>query len=341
MNMTCQEGTSHESSGAGRIVAVVALFLLGGCSDLDPSGGQSVASTPSAQSTATSGDPAAVQCDPLPDMPDGRIAYTQFRADGSTAIYLMKPDGTDKQCLVDTAGPDQSPAWSPDGRSLAFQGGTAEQADIYTVRADGTGLRQLTDTPGWEGQPVWSPDGRRIAYDWSREPDEAPWAIRVMSSDGSHDAPILSSGHGVAWAELHDWSPDGRTLLMFVDNGGGGNLSGMAPDGADLRLLRSAEGDFGSGAVYSPDGMSIVFQADLNGGCIYRSDPAGGHLVRLTRGCSSGFILSWSPDGRQIVWAGGEGGADLESMLRDGSERRTIVDTGDVASPDWQPQTSN
>jgi TolB protein len=275
-------------------------------------------------------------------MPRGRIAYTHTREDGTTAIYLMKPDGTDRRCLVDTAGPDALPAWSPDGRSIAFRGGSsADQADIYIVRADGTGLRQLTDTAAWEGHPIWSPDGRRVAYQRSHLPDEPPWSIRVMDSTGTADAAILSSGHAVAWAELHDWSPDGRTLLLFVDNGGGGNLSAMRPDGTNLRLLRAAPGDFGSGAVYSPDGESIVFQADLNGGCIYRSDSQARHLVHLTHGCSTGFRLSWSPDGEQIIWAGGDGPADLQSMLRDGSQQRTIVDSADVADVDWQPRTSN
>ena len=185
--------------------------------------------------------------------------------------------------------------------------------------------------------PVWSPDGRRIAYNRSRMPDESPWAIRVMSTDGSHDSPILSSGHGVIWAEMRDWSPDGRTVLIATDNGGGTDLVQIDPDGTNLQRLRSAPGDFGGGAVYSPDGRSLVFQADLGGGCIYRSDPLAKHLVRLTRGCSTGVTLTWSPDGKQILWAGTDGGADLESMLRDGSERRTIVDSGDVAGPDWQP----
>lgn len=320
--------------------AAVLLVLVAGCS-----GSTTSTRPPAGQSPAPSesGGLASVNspCDPLPDMPQGRIAYTHTREDDTTAIYLMKPDGTDRQCLVDTAGPDILPAWSPDGRTVAFQGGSAaDQSDIYTVRADGTGLRQLTDTPAWEAHPIWSPDGRRIAYQRALAPDEPPWSIRVMASDGSDDAGILTSGHGVAWAELHDWSPDGQTLLMFIDNGGGGNLSAMSPDGTNRRLLRAEAGDFGSGAVFSPDGKSIVFQADLNGGCIYRSDPNAKRLVRLTRGCSSGFILSWSPDGQQIIWAGGDGPADLQAMLRDGSQRRTIVDSADVANVDWQPRTS-
>jgi len=185
--------------------------------------------------------------------------------------------------------------------------------------------------------PLWSPDGQRLAFARSRAPDEPPWTIRVMSADGSDDVPILSSGHGIIWAEMRDWSPDGSTLLIATDNGGGTDLVRVDPDGTDLKVMRSTEGDFGVGAVYSPDGRSIAFQADLDGGCIYRSDAVARRMVKLTEGCSTGVSLTWSPDGTRILWAGIDGGADLESMLRDGSQRSTIVDSGDVAHPDWQP----
>lgn len=325
----------------GLTLGVLILLLGGGCSSTETPQGGPATNTPGPESAATSEEPAAVACDPLPDMPEGRIVYTQIREDGSTAIYLMKPDGTDKRCLVDTAGPDSSPTWSPDGRWVAFQGGSADQEDIFTVRADGTGLRQLTDTPEWEEMPVWSPEGERIAYARSRIINEPPWTIRVMFVDGAHDAPILSSGHQIIWAEMRDWAPDGSTLLIATDNGGGTDLVQIDPDGTNLRRIRSADGDFGAGAVYSPDGQSMVFQADLDGGCIYRSDPVARHLVRLTHGCSTGVNLTWSPDGKQILWAGNDGGADLESMRHDGSQRRTIVDSGDVAHPDWQPPTTH
>src|SRR5215210_5952881 len=247
-----EEGSRRMRQLAGARLGILILLLGCGCSGADTSAGTGAASSPGPASAAGAAtlEPTPVACDPLPDMPEGRIAYTQVREDGSTAIYLMKPDGTEKRCLVDTAGPDAAPAWSPDGRSLAFQGGTAEQEDIYTVRADGTGLRQLTDTPEWEASPVWSPDGRRIAYSRSRMPDDPPWTIRVMSTDGSHDAPILSSGHEVVWAEMRDWSPDARTLLIATDNGGGLDLVEIRPDGTDLKPLRAAAGDFGSGARY-------------------------------------------------------------------------------------------
>jgi len=274
----------------------------------------------------------------LSELPEGLIVYSQRKPDGTYAIYLMKPDGTDRRSLVDTEGPDSWPTWSPDGRSVAFVGGTAAQPDLFTISADGTGLRQLTDTEAAEQALVWSPDSQEIAYN-VEESESGPFAVRVVASNGSGDEAILSSGPGMDFVAVTDWSPDGTTLLVMVDEVSAGiGLWAANSDGTNLRLLRESTGDFGSGAKFSPDGTEIVFQADQDGGCIYRSDPRATELVRLTEGCVSGVALTWSPDGQWIMWAGGsDGPADAEVMRRDGSERHVVVDTADVADVDWQP----
>jgi TolB protein len=324
-------------------VVVAALVLAAGCSAGAESSG--TATTPNSDATTAdagtdTGAVANAPCEPLPDLPRGRIAYTQTREDASTALYLMKPDGTDRRCLIDTAGPDSFPAWSPDGRWLAFVGGVAGVGQVFVVRADGTRMRQVTDSPAIKEDLVWSPDGLRIGYTASVSADSGPFSIHLVDLDGSHDKTIAASRPpDVGYVALADWSPDGGTILYSADGGDGIELWTMTPEGRDKSFLREESGDFGSGAVYSPDGTSLVFQADLDGGCIYRTDARARQLVRLTQGCSAGFELSWSPDGRWIVWAGGSHGpADAEVMAADGTQRHTIVDDSSVAYTAWQPR---
>ena len=215
--------------------ALAALVLIAGCS----SDGESSGTGPT-PSGAASGDDgtgigtaASEPCEPLPDLPRGRIAYTQTRQDDSTALYLMKPDGTDRRCLVDTDGPDSYPAWSPDGRRLAFVGGTGSVDQVFVIRADGTGLRQITDSsPITKESLDWSPDGLRIAYSASASLDSGPFSIHVVDVDGSHDTTIAETRPpDVEYVELRDWSPDGRTILYGSDGGAGSGLWTMTPAG--------------------------------------------------------------------------------------------------------------
>ena len=276
-------------------------------------------------------------------VPRDAIAYTAASSGASTppdgAVHLMSADGSGDRCLVDTAGPDTWPRWSPDGQWIAFTGGDGIQSDLYIVRADGSDLTRLTDNPEAETGPVWSSDGLRLAYTSSAGGEALP-SIHVVERDGRNDSIIPTGSHRV-W--LTDWSPDGRTLLFLRDDsdGGHGALWAMTPDGSGQRLLRSEEGDFGSGARYSPDGAQIAFQADFNGGCLYRSDPEVRRLSKLTTDCTQGRSISWSPDGTRIVTAGGSHGPlNAEVVTIAGNRARTISFTGDAAYVDWRPATS-
>jgi len=325
--------------------ALAALVLIAGCS----SGGETSGTGPTPSGAARGDDGTGIgtaagePCEPLPDLPRGRIAYTQTREDDSTALYLMKPDGTDRRCLVDTNGPDSGPAWSPDGRWLAFVAGADNVDQVFVIRADGTGLRQVTDGEHYKHMPVWSPDGRRLGYTAFGSQELGPFSIHLVDLDGTHDKTIAASRPpDVEFVELRDWSPDGRTILYSTDGAAGMDLWTMTPAGRDKAPLRDGPGDFGGDAVYSPDGTSLALQADLDGGCIHRSDSRARHLVRLTQGCSGGLVLDWSPDGQWIVWAGGpHGPADAEVMAADGTQRHTIVDDSSVAYTAWQPDLAN
>jgi len=315
----------------GRVLAVLG-FLVAGCTGSEET-----------EPDARPGSPALLnQCEPLDSMASGTIAFSRYGDDGS-GIYLMDPDGSNVRCLLDTPGEDEWLAWSPDGTELAFTSDLDGDDDLYVVKADGSGLARLTNGALNEYGPAWSPDGLRIAYS-TEESDEGPFSVDVIDRDGSSHQRLIGTGRRFEYVELAAWSPDGRALVINGDGGAsdtegsGYDLFAITPDGADLQPLAGAPGDFGGGAAFSPDGSRLVFQADLDGGCIYTMNADGTGLQRVTTGCAEGFMLTWSPDGESIAFAGGpHGPADAYVMNADGTNRVLIDDAGDAAFLDWQP----
>ncbi len=104
--------------------------------------------------------------------PNGPI----FFQDGG-AIFSIRPDGSDRQRLVD---PGRQPAVSADGRTIVFQ----HRGNLYTANRSGGDVRQVTDTPTAELTPSFSPSGNKILYATERTIDD-PAQIYTVRVDGS------------------------------------------------------------------------------------------------------------------------------------------------------------
>jgi TolB protein len=77
----------------------------------------------------------------------------------SSAIFVVRPDGTGLRRLTTGQHFDTSPAWSPNGRRvvLGSDRGTT-LPDLWVMRADGTALRRLLRLPGSaDSAPDWQP----------------------------------------------------------------------------------------------------------------------------------------------------------------------------------------
>jgi dipeptidyl aminopeptidase/acylaminoacyl peptidase len=232
------------------------------------------------------------------------------------------------------------PEISPDGRWIAY---VRRTGDIMTDRwrpslwlVDTATGAQTPLAPGGS-QPVWSPDSSRIAYIAAAEGGRAQLYVRW-----------LATGQSVAITGLADtpssiaWSPDGARIAyaMFVpDEGMHLGSPPSKPEGATwappLEII-SAVTYRADGEGYLRPGYDHIFLVSADGGA--------------PRQLSYGAVnddgpLSWSADGRSIIFSGNRGpnwerdGQNSEVYALDIATNQVRALT-DRNGPDAQPAVS-
>ena len=201
--------------------------------------------------------------------------------------------------LASYPGVEGPPALSPDGSLVAFAWpGPVEAgpADIYVKAVDSEALRQLTATSAEESSPAWSPDGRNVAFVRDRN------GVFVMSQLGGAERQISSSGTQVAWAG------DSKSVLIR-DRESDNRPFGIHQVSLDtLERRRLTQAPIGAGDYrfeVSPDGRTLAFIRYEKSGIsdLFVVPMAGGEPRRLSNWNAEIDGLSWTPDGRDIVYS--------------------------------------
>jgi hypothetical protein len=260
----------------------------------------------------------------------GRIAYYN---DDSHAVFLMNPDGSEKRLLI----PDSDRrielfpifSWSPDGQSLAYS--THSWSDILIYSFDEAQSRDITNVIGkFELQPNWSPDGRKIAF--SGNLLSKLFNIYVMNRDGSGITQLTDCAEG---CRAPDWSPSGE----YIAYQSGHDINVMKSDGSGAR--RIASGQINTLPAWSPDGQQVAFLRAEEPGphTLYLVNQDGTVARALTDTSFNPTHLSWSPDGRYIVFDNymvGEQWGTLWLMDVESGALKQIAKWGNY-SPAWSP----
>ncbi len=201
--------------------------------------------------------------------------------------------------LASYPGIEESPALSPNGDLVAFAWSghiDAGPTDIYVKAIGSEALRRLTETPGSETSPAWSPDGHSIAFVRDGH------GVFTMSQLGGAARQVTTSGTHVAWAG------DSKSVLIRdrETDAGPFGIHQVFLDTLERRRLTKAPVGAGDWRFeVSPDGRILAFIRYERAGIadLYVVPMSGGEPRRLSNWNATLTGLSWTPDGREIVYS--------------------------------------
>jgi len=152
---------------------------------------------------------------------------------------------------------------------------------------------------------VLSPSQKRVAFVRDVDPcipqpeggcRSAP-DLLTANLDGTDERLVAHSADDVSRSRP-DWSPDGTRIAFFLSGSDARGLAWVNRDGSQLETLD----ELGGPGTFSPDGKRIAY---VRAGDVYVMNMSSRTVMAVTsEGQASTSPPDWSPDGRQILYAG-------------------------------------
>jgi TolB protein len=223
---------------------------------------------------------------------------------------------------------NDKPRWSPDGRFVIFVSNLIGTPNIYRLDVSSLESIALIENGKWNDFPSFSPDGRRILYISNEAGNNDVWSA---DADGA-------GRHRLTTHEGNDnfaaWMPNGNAIVWSSDRGGHSDIWRMDLHTGDKRQLSHGDG-MDVQPMPSPDGKLIAFASNRQSKPnkskdiwrdrdfdIWMMRADGSDPVRLTSNQGPDSCVSWSPDGRKLIYTSAKAGAS--------GERLRIMEIGDL-----------
>lgn len=195
---------------------------------------------------------------------------------------------------------------------------------ICIMNADGSGFRQLTSDPVRHYYPSLSPDGTSVVYAAFREQN-----VHEIYELDLDDGSVSRLTNRIGVNNGPEISPDGNTITFMRGNPNTqqNQIWVMNRDGENPA---NVPGALGWDPTWSPDGRSILFASDREGGVqLFTVSLSGNAIRRISNLPAIRGRSDWSPDGQFIVTYSGEPwNRELYIMSADGSNTRQLTPTG-------------
>ncbi len=278
---------------------------------------------------------------------------------GVSSVYVADIASGKETQLTNMLAFERNPRWSPDGRSIAFVSDRGRKNELWVIPSDGGEPNKITinvphpDEYGWVRRPSWLPDGKSLVFSRFYGQDRGIWM--VPSAGGAPQRMELAFDGAT---ESCDVSPDGSSIAFdYIGSSVPNALMGARTFESDIYImpLRGGEprritkikksGLSFSSPRWSPDGKWIAFRSmdwfDYNAGKepeeVWVCGSPDGEPKAITKKLKGNIqYLSWSPDGKTIVFSMVEkDGSHICAVPSTGGEVKKLNIAGEI--PDFSP----
>jgi Tol biopolymer transport system component len=288
---------------------------------------------------------------------DGKqIAYNSYTKDWDNHLRIRNLDGSGLRTLYSEKDSYVYPLdWSPDAGSILairYRNKAKELTLISTTDGSVRVLKSITGAWSLFQRASFSPDGRFVAFSSVGEGSPPHGDVFLMTADGRNE--VVVAGHP-AEDKLLGWTPDGRSLVFLSDRSGTWDIWAVHITGGkqqgEPELLKKDFGLYSEILGFAPDGSFYYKTRTSFLGGLYNGEvdlETGKVLVPpapvTTRYTGSPFLLTWSPDGRNLAyishwWGSAADPRNNVLTIRSAAtgEERLLSGLGYVFQPSWAP----
>lgn len=272
--------------------------------------------------------------------------YSRFLPTGvfiehhSSAIWVTNISTKETYKLGSDDGVDWAPRWSPDGRYLAFYSDRMGAPQLWVWDKMENKVRRISEKPitaifGFEA-PQWTSDGKHLIAKLRPEdidisklisPDTNPQTINVWETETYEPSSLEGQADRLAYLKgdlgVFDFDTGDVSILtseLYTTN------MFLSPDNAAVAVIDI----IGTGELTAQEAIFELLLVPLD----------GTPVQRLATGIRSGSqIVSWAPDGKQLVY-GHPDGLFLVSV-QDGEQKNLTANLAEnprfSMRPLWSP----